>query len=151
MCMEKIRGLLEMMKEFELVELDLEEENFAVSLKKAGANYVAAPVAMPAMSAPAVAASAAPAAAAARPVEDTSGLTPIKSPIVGTFYRSPSPDSDAFVSEGATVDSNTIVCIIEAMKIMNEIKAEVSGTIEKVLVKNGEPVEYGQPLFLVRE
>lgn len=149
MCMEKIRGLLEMMKEFELVELDLEEENFAVSLKKAGANYVPAPMAMPTMAAPAAVASAV--GAASRPAEDTSGLTPIKSPIVGTFYRSPSPDSDAFVSEGASVDGNTIVCIIEAMKIMNEIKAEISGTIEKVLVKNGEPVEYGQPLFLVRE
>ena len=79
------------------------------------------------------------------------GLTPIKSPIVGTFYASPSPDSAPFVAAGDKVSSDTIVCIIEAMKIMNEIKAEVAGTIEKVLIENGEPVEYGQPLFLVRK
>ena len=152
MSTEKIRELLEMMKEFELVEIDLEEENFRVLLKKAGANMVAAPMAMPA--AYAAAPAAAPAAAAAAPAAaalDMTGLTPIKSPIVGTFYASPSPDADAFVKVGDKVSASTQVCIIEAMKIMNEIKAELSGTIEKILVQNGEPVEYGQPLFLVRE
>ncbi len=150
MSTEKIRELLEMMKEFELVEIDLEEENFRVLLKKAGANVVAAPMQMPVSYAAApAAAGAAPAAVAA--AESTAGLTPIKSPIVGTFYASPSPDSEAFIKVGDKVTASTQVCIIEAMKIMNEIKAELSGTVEKILVQNGEPVEYGQPLFLVRE
>jgi len=74
----------------------------------------------------------------------------IESPMVGTFYRAPSPDADAFTKVGDTVDPEKVVCIIEAMKVMNEIKAETSGTILKILVENGEPVEYGQPLFLVK-
>ena len=74
----------------------------------------------------------------------------IKSPMVGTFYTTPSPDSPAFVTAGSRVEPDTVVCIIEAMKVFNEIKAEVSGTIERVLVSNGQPVEYGQPLFLVK-
>ncbi len=74
----------------------------------------------------------------------------IESPMVGTFYRAPSPDAEPFAQEGDTVDPEKVVCIIEAMKVMNEIKAETSGTIIKILVENGEPVEYGQPLFLVK-
>ena len=78
------------------------------------------------------------------------GLLEIKSPIVGTFYEGPSPDSDPYVEPGARVDSQTVVCIIEAMKVMNEIKAEVTGTIVERTVKNGQAVEYGQVLFKVR-
>ncbi len=88
---------------------------------------------------------AAPAAVAAEPAGQS-----IKSPMVGTFYSTPSPDSPAFVTAGSRVEPDTVVCIIEAMKVFNEIKAEVSGTIERVLVSNGQPVEYGQPLFLVK-
>jgi acetyl-CoA carboxylase biotin carboxyl carrier protein len=82
--------------------------------------------------------------------EETAGLTPIKSPMVGTFYASPSPDAKPFVSVGSTVDEDTDVCIIEAMKVFNNIKAETRGTIAKILVNNGETVEFGQPLFLVK-
>ncbi len=152
MSTEKIRELVEMMNDNDLVELCLEEENFKLKLKKPGANFVAAP-AMPMqmqMAAP-MAAPVSGAAAATPAVEDTAGLTPIKSPIVGTFYSAPSPDADKFVNPGDKVSKESVVCIIEAMKIMNEVKAEISGTIEKILVENGEPVEYGQPLFLVRE
>lgn len=78
------------------------------------------------------------------------GLLEIKSPIVGTFYSSPSPDSDPYVEVGSAVSSNTVVCIVEAMKVMNEIKAETSGIIAQVCVKNGQAVEYGQVLFKVR-
>ncbi|MBN2712082.1 MAG: acetyl-CoA carboxylase biotin carboxyl carrier protein [Planctomycetes bacterium] len=149
MSVDKIRELLELMNENELVELELEEGDFKVKLKKPGAGMMtmvpsAAPVAAPAPAAGAPA----PAAAAAPAVDPN--LVPIKSPIVGTFYRAPSPDSDPFASEGSQVNKDSVVCIIEAMKIMNEIKAGVSGTIEKILVENGEPIEYGQPLFLVR-
>ncbi|MCA1567868.1 MAG: acetyl-CoA carboxylase biotin carboxyl carrier protein [Acidobacteria bacterium] len=91
---------------------------------------------------------AAPTADAPSAVED---LFKITSPIVGTFYRAPSPTSDVFVKQGSRVEPETVVCIIEAMKLMNEIQAEVSGTIEKIYVENGQPVEYGQPLFGIKK
>ena len=149
MSIEKISKLVEMMNENDLVELELEETDFKIKLKKPGCNFVTTPAMMP-QSMP-VAAHAAAGAPVAPVVDDTTGLTPIPSPIVGTFYSAPSPDSDDFVSVGDSVNADTVVCIVEAMKIMNEVKAEVSGTVEKILVKNGEPVEYGQPLFLVKE
>ncbi len=150
MSVDKIRELLDLMAEHDLVELELEEGgDFKVKLKKPCAQMTAVPAAasMPPMPAqPQPAASSAPAA----PPEDDPDLIPIKSPIVGTFYRSPSPDADPFVKEGDKVGKDSIVCIVEAMKIMNEVKAEVSGTIEKILIENGEAVEYGAPMFLVR-
>jgi acetyl-CoA carboxylase biotin carboxyl carrier protein len=93
----------------------------------------------------------APAPSGAAPATDTdAGLQQIKSPMVGTFYASPSPDAKPFVSVGAQVDEDTDVCVIEAMKVFNNIKAETRGTIAKVLVTNGQPVEFGQTLFLVK-
>jgi acetyl-CoA carboxylase biotin carboxyl carrier protein len=86
----------------------------------------------------------------AAPVDENAGLTPIKSPMVGTFYVASSPDAKAFVQVGSTVDEETDVCIIEAMKVFNNIKAECSGTIAKILVTNGQTVEFGQVLFLVK-
>ena len=91
-----------------------------------------------------------PAAAAAPEAEAPAQGTPFPSPMVGTYYRSPSPEAEPFVEVGDTVGPETVLCIIEAMKVMNEIKAETSGTIVEVLVENGEPVEFGQPLFLLR-
>jgi acetyl-CoA carboxylase biotin carboxyl carrier protein len=84
------------------------------------------------------------------PVDENAGLTPIKSPMVGTFYSAPSPDAKPFVNVGSRVDEDTDVCVIEAMKVFNNIKAECNGTIAKVLVNNGETVEFGQTLFLVK-
>lgn len=160
MSVDKISALLELMKEYDLVEMEVEEKDFSVALRKQGAFCAQQPMMpagyaqpMPMMAAPApmqgqpAAQPAAPAAAAA----GDPGLVEIKSPIVGTFYRTPSPEADPFVKEGAKVAKDTVVCIIEAMKIMNEIKAEMDGVIEQVLVESGEPVEYGQPLFLVRK
>ena len=92
---------------------------------------------------------AAPAEAAAPAAEKPSNLIEIPSPIVGTFYRKPAPDQPAHVNEGDSVGPDSVVCIVEAMKVMNEIHAEVSGTISKVLVEDGDPVQFGQPLFLV--
>jgi len=89
-------------------------------------------------------------AAPAAPVEDEAGTQIIKSPMVGTFYRSPNPDAKTFVEEGVAVQPDSVVCIIEAMKLMNEIHAEVKGTIVAILAENGKPVEYGQPLFKVK-
>jgi acetyl-CoA carboxylase biotin carboxyl carrier protein len=81
---------------------------------------------------------------------DEPGFTYVKSPMVGTFYRSPSPENPSFVEAGAKVEDKTVVCIIEAMKIMNEIQAETKGTVVEVLVENGQPVEYGQRLFKIK-
>lgn len=145
---EKIKALLAMMQENDIVELELEEGEFSVALRKQGA-FCAQAAPMPMMAAPV--APAVPAAApAAVPSQVDPSLLQIKSPIVGTFYSTPSPDNPAFVQTGDAVRKDTVVCIVEAMKIMNEIRAETDGIIEKVLVENGEPVEYGQPLFLVR-
>ncbi|HEY9155955.1 MAG TPA: acetyl-CoA carboxylase biotin carboxyl carrier protein, partial [Opitutaceae bacterium] len=82
---------------------------------------------------------------------DEAGVIYIKSPMVGTFYRSPSPESKSFVENGSKVSENTVVCIIEAMKIMNEIQAEVKGTVIETLVENGQPVEYGQRLYKLKQ
>lgn len=83
--------------------------------------------------------------------EETSNLHEIKSPIVGTFYRAPAPDADAYVQVGDVVSSGTVLCIVEAMKLMNEIESDISGKIVKILVDNGKPVEYNQPLFLIEK
>ncbi len=150
---EKINALLVMMKENDIVELELEEGDFSVALRKQGAFIPAAlpqmPMAMTMPAAPAPAAPPAAPAAAPDPAADA-GLLQIKSPIVGTFYRASAPDAQPYVREGDAVRQDTVVCIIEAMKIMNEVRAELDGAIERVLVESGEPVEYGQPLFLVR-
>ncbi|MCC8191137.1 MAG: acetyl-CoA carboxylase biotin carboxyl carrier protein [Planctomycetes bacterium] len=146
--LEKISALLAMMQENDIVELELEEGEFSVALRKQGA--FAPPAMAPAPHMPPPPAPPSPAAASTVPADTDAGLTQIPSPIVGTFYRAPGPESPPFVQEGDTVRKDTVVCIIEAMKIMNEIHAEIDGKIERVLVESGEPVEYGQPLFLVR-
>jgi acetyl-CoA carboxylase biotin carboxyl carrier protein len=89
-------------------------------------------------------------AGGAAPAEEEAGLTPIKSPMVGTFYAAPSPDAKPFVSVGTRVDEDTDVCVIEAMKVFNNIKAETRGTVARVMVSNGQTVEFGQVLFLVK-
>ena len=152
-----IQRLVRMMQKGEITELELDDqkEGVRIHLKRGGEPAVppptpvvhvtqggAAPVAMPAAAAPAAGSPAeAPAAA---------NGTPYPSPMVGTFYASPSPDSDPFVKAGDRFEEGTVLCIIEAMKVMNEIKAESSGEILEVLAENGEPVEYGQPLFLTK-
>lgn len=145
------------MKRAELSEFAVEEEGFKLKIRRGGAAPLAAPVA-PGTATPFVVAAepsvalptpAAAPAAASEAVEEA-GVTYIKSPMVGTFYRAPSPESAAFADTGTKVTETSVVCIVEAMKIMNEIQAEVKGTILEVLVENGEPVEYGQRLFKVK-
>lgn len=167
--MHEIRELIRLIDESQIEEFEIDNEGAKVVIKKAGGRAVAAipaPQAAPLVSpppAPAVtpvpqAAAPAPAPqeapAAVPPAEETmledENLHKIVSPMVGTFYRAPSPESDPYVKEGDTVDEKTIVCIVEAMKLMNEIEAETRGTIVKILVENGQLVEYGQPLFLVK-
>lgn len=153
-----LEQLVKLMSANDLSTLDLRDGPKRILLKR-GAEYVATPVAAPAPAyhAPAAAPSSAPASApsatpvSAPPAADAeAGLIPIKSPMVGTFYAAPSADAKPFVSVGASVNEESDVCIIEAMKVFNNIKAEVKGTIAKVLVQNAQTVEFGQTLFLVK-
>ena len=151
----KLKELVRLMVANDLTELDLRDDQQQVTVKRGGPEAVpmVQQTAVPVAAAPAAAAPAAPAApaepAAAPPAEDE-GLVPIESPMVGTFYAKASPEKPAFVNVGDTVGDGTTVCLIEAMKIFNEIKAGQSGSIAKILVQNGEAVEFGQPLFLVK-
>ena len=150
--LDEIRELAELVNEHGFTDFEFENENIRVRLSK----QVNTPVyAAPQMAAPAPAAAAAsPAATESAPtplVDEDTGLHKITSPIVGTFYRSPAPDKPSYVSEGSNVSPETVVCIVEAMKLMNEIQAETSGEIVKIYVENGAPVEYGQPLFGIRK
>ncbi|MCC7299609.1 MAG: acetyl-CoA carboxylase biotin carboxyl carrier protein [Verrucomicrobia bacterium] len=151
MELKEIKKIVEMMTENDLAEFLLEEEAFTLQLKRGTSgitHVVSAPQQM--MAAPVAAAPVSASAPATAPAADAdAGLVAIKSPMVGTFYRSPSPDSDSFVQIGQDVSAESVVCIIEAMKVMNEIQSEVKGKIKKILVDNATPVQFGQPLFLV--
>lgn len=147
--MDELQSLAALVNEHGFTDFEFENENIRVKMSKATAvvQTVAAPVAAVA-AAPVTSA----VEAASAPVEDAdAGLHKITSPIVGTFYRSPGPDKDPYVSEGAKVSPESTVCIVEAMKLMNEIQAEVAGEIVKIYVENGQPVEFGQPLFGVKK
>ena len=160
----KLKELIRLMVENELTEVDLKDEKETVSLRREGSQAPVvqmspAPTAPPAAPAPVAPAAPAPTPAAPAPAAapasepsppDTSNLEQITSPMVGTFYSAAKPESPAFANVGDAVTADTTVCIVEAMKIFNEIKAEQSGVIEKVLVSNGDSVEFGQALFLVR-
>jgi acetyl-CoA carboxylase biotin carboxyl carrier protein len=149
--LEELRELIELLRENGLAELELENEGFRVRLRRESAVTESAPVAATPAAAPAPAQEkpAAPAAAPSGPAAaaQDQDLHIISSPIVGTFYRSASPTADPFVKIGSNVENDTVVCIIEAMKLMNEIQAEATGEVVKIYVENGQPVEYGQPLF----
>ncbi len=152
--LDKIKKLIKIMKDNELVEVEIQHGDQRISLRRCEPQSSAAPVVtgvplapQPPVSAPATA-EPAEAARPAQPVQEE--LIDIKSPIVGTFYATPSPDSEPYVEPGSHVEPQTVVCIIEAMKVMNEIRAETTGTIVEVLATNGQAVEYGQVLFKVR-
>ncbi len=153
MDLRKLKKLIDLVQESGISELEITEGEEKVRVVKGGAvTMVAAapmvaPAAVPAAASPAVAA-AAPAAAGTEPPAGQEGHV-VKAPMVGTFYRSPSPDAKAFVEVGQTVKEGDTICIIEAMKLMNEIEADASGAVKAILVENGQPVEYGQPLFIL--
>jgi len=147
--MDEIRAVAELFDQHALTELEFENENIRVRLSKTAPApvYSAAALAAPAATAPGSGTS----LPAETAVDEDAGLHKIVSPIVGTFYRSPGPDKDSYVSEGSRVTPESTVCIVEAMKLMNEIQAEVAGEVVKIYVENGQPVEYGQPLFGVKK
>lgn len=161
MKVKEIRDLIDFISNSGLEEVNIETEEFKIKVKRSNETQViekaipAAPIVQAAPAAPATPPPA-PAASAPAPKEEAPAAAggnaqyvEIKSPMIGTFYRSSNPESDAFVSVGDKVEVGNTVCIVEAMKLFNEIESEISGTIVKVLVENAQPVEYDQPLFLV--
>jgi len=167
MDLNQIKQILELVREHELSEFEVEHDGLRLKIRKDinGAHVVTLPApaiasgvvtaagAAPSAAAGPVAAAAPSAAApsaAEAPAESEIELAVVKSPIVGTFYRSASPQSEPFVNVGDRVEPETVVCIIEAMKLMNEIQAEINGVVTDIYVQNGQPVEYGQPLFGIK-
>ena len=155
MNLKDIKGIVDLMKKNAISEFEMEEADFKIKLKRdSGKTHgrgtlvaqEAVPVMLPVSNAP-IPASPAPVAGAA--LEPAQEGPEVKSPMIGTFYRKPSPEADSYVDVGSMVEPDTVVCLIEAMKVMNEIKAEVKGTIAEVLAEDGKPVEYGQPLFRI--
>ncbi len=149
MDVEKIKELVELMKANDLSELEVVDGQTRIILKRGGEHpqVVSMPAMIPATGAPSTSA---PGQGQAESAESaTSSYKEVKSPIVGTFYAAPSPNAEVFVKVGDKVTEDTVICIIEAMKVMNEIKSEISGVVRKILVENGTAVEYDQPLFLV--
>ncbi len=152
-----LERLVKLMNENDLVELEIEEEGRTVRLRKAPGVPLAMPNAMqllpqmqPMHMMPAPGAAPAAGAGAPAPSGPPAGTVEIRSPIVGTFYKAASPESPAFVAVGDRIKTGGVVCIVEAMKVMNEIQAEVSGEVVEILVENGQAVEFDQPLFRVK-
>ena len=143
MNLAEVKKLLQLMEEHGLAEIELEREGGKIRLRKqgAGGEPIIERVAAPQAAAPA------PAASEAEPA--TPKGKEITSPMVGTFYRAPSPESPPFVEVGQVIDVGQVICIIEAMKLMNELKSEVKGRVVQILPDNGQPIEFGQPLFVV--
>jgi acetyl-CoA carboxylase biotin carboxyl carrier protein len=140
-----IQDLADLLRKNNLSELEFEREGVRVRLRQ----ELTAKPAGPVVHEPAAGQTPTLLSHAAAPPADQGGLVTITSPIVGTFYRSPSPDADPYVEEGDTVKKGQVLCIVEAMKLMNEIESEVDGRLVKILVESAKPVEYGQPLFLI--
>ncbi len=155
MNIKEIKEIINLMNENGLTEIEVEKEGLKLRLKKGAGGEIIMESAPPQRTSPAAhpAAPAASAAPTAAPTEAPAGsgkkTIEIKAPMVGTFYRSPSPESPAFVEINQNIEVGQVICILEAMKLMNEIKAEIKGKVVDILVDNTEPVEFGQPLFLI--
>lgn len=147
MDLRKLKKLIDLVQESGIAELEITEGEEKVKIVKGGL-VITAPAAVPVAAAEARPAPAAAPAAAAEAEAAQEGHV-VKAPMVGTFYRSPSPDAKPFVEVGQAIKEGDTICIIEAMKLMNEIEADASGTVKAILVENGQPVEYGQPLFIL--
>jgi acetyl-CoA carboxylase biotin carboxyl carrier protein len=144
-----IQELIDLLKKNNLTELELEREGLRIRVRyETGVRSITTTIPEQGTSISTTAASQPPSAAGTQ-TEDTTGIITIASPIVGTFYRSPSPDADPYVEEGDYVKKGQVLCIVEAMKLMNEIESEVDGRVTKILAESTKPVEYGQALFLV--
>ncbi len=150
MDISEIKRIVKLMEDKGLTEFSMKDANGELLLKRGGGEPQVVYSAPPAAAIPVAPPVASPTSSEAPSAAPTpSNLIEITSPIVGTFYRKPAPDQPAHVNEGDSVTPESVVCIVEAMKVMNEINAEVTGTIKEVLVEDGDPVQFGQPLFLV--
>ena len=143
MDLKELKALLRLMEGNEVEELELEEGGRRVRIRRRSAQAAVVPTISVPMAPVVHAGTQIPAA------PETAGLIPVESPMVGTFYRAPAPGAEPYVKEGDVVQKGTVVCIIEAMKLMNEIETEVKGRVARILVENGQPVEFGQTLFLL--
>ena len=153
MDLKDIKAIIDLMKKNSISEFELERQDFKIKLKRGSAGTVQYDESTPVIYAPQAVAVAPPTnggAVAAGSPAPVPGEFEIKSPMIGTFYRSPSPESASYVDVGSEVNADTVVCIIEAMKVMNEIKAETRGVITQILVESAKPVEFGQPMFKIR-
>ena len=139
MDIQEIQNIIDIMKRSDLSEFEIEEDGFKLRIKRGSGDSGSMPT---------IIQTSVPATASVAEADD--GLEIIKSPMVGTFYRTPSPDSPAFVEKGTEIQADSVVCIIEAMKVMNEIQADIKGTIVEILVESEESVEFNQPLFKVK-
>jgi acetyl-CoA carboxylase biotin carboxyl carrier protein len=151
MDLRKLKKLIDLVQESGIAELEITEGEEKVKIVKGGGVSVSQAPLAPAHAPPApppAAAGASAAAPAAKPEAGQEGHV-LKAPMVGTFYRSPSPDAKAFIEVGQPIKEGQTICIIEAMKLMNEIESDASGVVKAILVENGQPVEYGQPLFII--
>ncbi len=153
---KKAKELIELMKDVDLDEIEIKDGVREIRLTKHSAPVLGAAPSLPVSSQAAVPGPASPSVSEPQKEENKSSphmenTAEFKSPMVGTFYRAPSPESPPYSTEGDKVNKDTVICIIEAMKVMNEIKAEMEGEILEILVENGEAVEFGQPLFLIRK
>jgi len=151
MDIRKVKKLIELLEESNIDELEIHEGEESVRISRNSGRVMAAPVAAPVMAAAPIApapAAAAPAAAAEPAAAEPAGHV-VRSPMVGTFYRSPSPGASAFVEVGKSVQAGDTLCIVEAMKMMNQIESDTAGTIGQILVEDGQPVEFDQPLFTI--
>ncbi len=152
MDIRKIKKLIELLEDSDVAEIEIKEGEESVRIARASGPAVQMAAAAPVAAAPAIAPFSAPAAAPAAPAAEEDLLPPgtiVESPMVGTFYPSPAPGSKPFVEIGQSVQKGDTLCIIEAMKIMNQIVAETSGTIRAIVVDEGQPVEYGEPLMVI--
>ena len=153
MDLEHLRAILTLVSESDVSEVEIEEEDLRIVVRKAPPAQVVQSYQVAPAAAPAAASAAAPAAAPPTPAAPAAPAAPsgqeVRAPIVGTFYASPSPDAPPYVAVGDRVNKGDVLCIIEAMKLMNEIEAETSGTVREILVENATAVEYDQPLFII--
>ena len=147
MDLKELKALLRLMEGGDVEELEVEEGGRRVRIRRRAAHVRVPPATM--NGAPTLAAPTASSLPSATAAAEAAGLIAVESPMVGTFYRSPAPGAEPYVKEGDLIEKGTVVCIIEAMKLMNEIEAEVKGRIARILVENGQPVEFGQTLFLI--
>lgn len=153
MNLKEMKEMLQLMAEHGLTEIEIEKDGLKVKFKKGGSGPFVAeesgprPIIVPfsGRGEPSVA------AIAARSLEENPNVLTVKSPMVGTFYSSPAPDQPVYITAGKKIKEGDVLCIVEAMKLMNEIKSEISGTVVEVLVKNGQPVEFDQPLFKIQK